>query len=67
MIGSDDQIRIVDFGISTKYETKKKTSEEGTYRFMAPEVFDKKHGKECDIWSLGVTLYNLITAEYPFH
>ncbi len=33
---------------------------------MAPEVIKGDYGKECDIWALGVTLYNLVTGGYPF-
>ena len=43
----------------------------GTVRFMAPECFnsapDKElHGKRVDIWAAGITLFLLLTKEYPF-
>ena len=34
--------------------------------FMAPEIFEGKVGKECDIWSLGAILFYLLSGEIPF-
>ena len=33
---------------------------------MAPEIFTGKYGKECDIWALGIILYETLTKEVPF-
>ena len=43
----------------------------GTVRFMAPECFNSVPGKELrgkrvDIWAAGITLFLLLTKEYPF-
>lgn len=42
----------------------------GTYNYMAPEVANLEKGQEfdayaADIYSLGVTLYIMLTAEFP--
>ena len=41
----------------------------GTVRFLAPEMF-KRHlsymGNPVDMWALGVTLYVLVLAKFPF-
>ena len=38
----------------------------GTVRYMAPERFEGTSIAESDIYALGLTLYELLTLEYPF-
>ena len=39
----------------------------GTPYFVSPEILNKEpYDSKCDIWSLGICLYKLITNEYPF-
>ncbi len=33
---------------------------------MSPEMFSNSDSEKCDIWSLGVVLYVLVTAQFPF-
>ena len=33
---------------------------------MAPEVIERKYGKQADLWSLGVLLYQLLSGYMPF-
>ena len=38
----------------------------GTPYFFAPEVIEGKYNKKCDIWSLGIVLFYILTGNLPF-
>jgi calcium-dependent protein kinase len=60
-------IKICDFGMSIKSENLTRLkSLAGTPYYLAPEVLKGSYTKSCDIWSLGVFLYFLLTGKQPF-
>ena len=65
---TDFDIRLTDFGLSTnELNTIIQTHTlAGTILYMAPEIDEKHCNNQCDLWSLGVVLYELYTNKYIF-
>ena len=61
-------LKLIDFG-SAKDIIKKKKDKKliGSTYYIAPEVFGNVYTKKCDIWSVGVIFYMLMTGEAPFN
>ena len=62
-------IKLTDFGLSTYeiHSTIKTHSIAGTKNYMAPEIEKEYYNNKCDLWSLGVILYELYTNKYIFN
>jgi serine/threonine-protein kinase len=61
------QIKLIDFGIARLFDPAKDrdTIAIGTRGFMAPEAFHEQTDARSDLYSLGVTLHNLLTGYDP--
>ena len=69
LIDKNGNPKLADFGLSQSYD-KNSLSEEycGSLPFLAPEILNMKpyNPFKADIWSFGVTLFYLVSGEYPY-
>lgn len=72
LLGADGQLHITDFGLARLLDEPSMTVTGemlGTPAYMSPEQIDADRSKidhRTDIYSLGVTLYELLTGQRPF-
>lgn len=66
MIGKDKEVKLIDFGLSKQSSSSSLSTIAGTPYYMAPEVLEGYYNNKCDIWSLGVLLYVLLSGYLPF-
>ncbi|KAH0793337.1 AGC family protein kinase [Histomonas meleagridis] len=64
-----DLFKIGDLGISTVLKQHRLAKTQiGTPIYLAPEIWKKKpYNDKCDVWSLGVVLYEMATFTFPYN
>ncbi len=69
LLGDDGELRVLDFGLAYCPGLSEDRAHElpGTPSFIAPEAFGGEHPTaQQDLYSVGVTLYYLLTGHYPY-
>lgn len=69
ILDGNGTVWVTDFGLATMLRHKSDTSATdlaGTLRFMAPEQLTSRHDARSDLYSLGVTLYELLVGQPAF-
>ena len=66
LLGYGDTPYVADFGVAKHVDDSDHGTIAGTRRYMAPEQLDGHNTVHCDVYSLGVILYELIAGRRPF-
>jgi serine/threonine protein kinase len=65
----DKKVKLIDFGLAEKFDPDGGIKGYfGTLEYLAPEVAIKRgaYNEKCDMWSLGVIMYAMLTKKFPF-
>ena len=60
-------VKICDFGTSQIFKRGEWQNQPcGSVYYVAPEVINKKYNSKCDLWSVGVIMFMLLSNKAPF-
>lgn len=65
-LDSQLKLKIIDWGLAILAENKTINQVCGTPEYAAPEVFQGSYSVQCDMWSLGATIFVMLTGNAPF-
>lgn len=62
-------IKLIDFGLSIRHSGNSPplTNTVGTSYYMAPELLNNSYDRSCDLWSIGVIAYVMLSGRPPFN
>ena len=63
-------VKVTDFGLARSVQPEENSSRSfaevvGTPSYMAPEQFRGQYGRETDVYALGLTIFEMLTARLP--
>eukprot|EP00727_Mastigamoeba_balamuthi_P014032 m51a1_g9251 putative myosin light chain kinase (1076) ;mRNA; f:17052-21592 len=68
LLTSCGTVKISDFGFSKHCQSLLMRSVVGTPSYMAPEIIaGAQYSYECDVWSVGVIVFILLSGTFPFY
>jgi len=69
ILWAEGRYKLADFGTAMLFESSSsRRDESGTLWIMAPELLGRRpHGLNCDVWSLGVVLFEVASFAKPFN
>jgi serine/threonine protein kinase len=65
----DNRVKLIDFGFAENIVPEGVIKGYfGTLEYLAPEVAIKRgaYNEKCDMWSVGVIMYAMLTKKFPF-
>ena len=63
---NSQEVKLVDFGLARSFSFRAMHTFAGTPLYMAPEVVCGVYRESCDVWSIGIMLFILLTGKLPF-
>jgi len=62
-----NHLKMIDFGFSKFLDRRARMKTScGTLAYVAPEVLTKSYTSQCDLWSMGVIVFILLSGHMPF-
>lgn len=68
MLDSNKNIKVADFGLSSRLSSKSKSHEFSVAWYAAPEIVQNElFGPEADVWQLGGMLHVMVSSSSQFN